>query len=343
VFSPHQIELAQKSITAVAPILQHFVLRHVSDRSQAPSQELDLYREEALAHRQEATGENGAPVRIVPGWTKWCYRTVLVAAVIGAVFLFFFHVDQYSAGPALVRRTGDRVTVHMPGTVSKVRVKAGDSVRQGDVLLELNASEQEARLRVSKAAYERRLGAFLLAPENVQGKDQLASAYSELQTARDAKEERFVRAPRAGTVGDLRVRHGMPVNPGDHVVTVEAKALPAEIVAFLPGSDRPKLSIGMKLSFDVQGYNTPRVVGEIYEIGDEVIGPREAARFLGPQAEAAPIQGPVVVVRARLPAESFSEGEQEYRFHDGMSGAAEAEIRSERLLYALVPSLRELW
>jgi membrane fusion protein (multidrug efflux system) len=98
----------------------------------------------------------------------------------------------------------------------------------------------------------------------------------------------------------------------------------------------------MSLRFDLRGYRTRRIAAVIDEIGTEVIGPNEAARYLGPQADAAAIAGPVVLVSAHLPEDTFLSDGKTYHYYDGMSGNAEVEIGSERVLFAVIPGLKGL-
>ena len=82
----------------------------------------------------------------------------------------------------------------------------------------------------------------------------------------------------------------------------------------------------------------------VESIGDEVVGPAEAKRFLGPGiGDAVPLTGSVVFVTARLPAPSFEADGRTYAYHDGILGTAEVRVRSEKVLFALVPALRALW
>ncbi len=52
------------------------------------------------------------------------------------------------------------------------------------------------------------------------------------------------------------------------------------------------------------------------------------------------LPGSVVLVRGRLSAAEFTVDDQTFRYHDGMLGNAEVRIRSERILYTLVPGMR---
>jgi hypothetical protein len=71
------------------------------------------------------------------------------------------------------------------------------------------------------------------------------------------------------------------------------------------------------------------------------MGPEEARRYLGRIADDVAVRGPVVLVRARLPAEFVADGVS-YRYVDGMSGIVEVEIESERIVDALLPGLKRL-
>jgi len=72
-----------------------------------------------------------------------------------------------------------------------------------------------------------------------------------------------------------------------------------------------------------------------------VLGPTEARRLLGPAlGDSLPLTGPVVLLRARLPAEGFRAKRRTLDYHDGMVGRAEVRLGSERLLFLLVPALR---
>jgi membrane fusion protein (multidrug efflux system) len=117
----------------------------------------------------------------------------------------------------------------------------------------------------------------------------------------------------------------------------------ARLTALLPGRYRPLLGRDMRLRFIPDGF--PRVVLHlrIERVGDQVIGPSEALRFLGRDlADTVPLQGPVVLVHARLPSRSFESEGVRYNFHHGMLGQAECAVRRESIAFALIPGLRSL-
>ncbi len=344
-FSPEERAMTEAIAGTAAPILAHFVFRYYSEmQDKRLALSSGLFREEAEAHRQGVRDKNGAPIRIAPEWVKYCYWVILGVAGIGLIYLMVARVGQYSTGPAIIRVDGERLTARAEGTVSRVRVKTGQMVKVGDPLVEFYAGNEAVGLDEADKEYSRQLASFLLDPADNQAKTMLSAAATQLESARARVNQRTVRATREGRISDLRVRQGMLVGPGEHVVTIEKDKSKPKIVAFLPGSDLPQLKKGMKLRLELAGYNTPTIFATVEEIGQEVIGPREAARYLGmSKADAAPVGGAVVVVVASLPVETFEFEDQPYRFHDGMPGSAEVEINSESILYALVPGLRKLF
>jgi len=145
-------------------------------------------------------------------------------------------------------------------------------------------------------------------------------------------------------IGDVHVRAGQVVSAGEAILSLLGPTPSASLIAMLPGHYRPLLKPGMPLRLELAGYRYAYEVMTIDSVGDEVIGPQGARRYLGQEiADSVNLPGPVVVVRAKLPALTFMTQENAYRFHDGMHGRAEVRVRSENLLVTLVPALRWLY
>jgi hypothetical protein len=139
------------------------------------------------------------------------------------------------------------------------------------------------------------------------------------------------------------VREGSRLEAGSYILTVaDANTMPT-MIALLPGQDRPRLRSGMTLQFNIPGYEKTNEKIPISEVGQEVIGPQEARRYVGDKiADALELKGPVVIVRARLSARTFESRDKTYTYHDGMTAKAEVSVRKRRVLVALVPFLEKI-
>ena len=95
------------------------------------------------------------------------------------------------------------------------------------------------------------------------------------------------------------------------------------------------------MRLEISGYRYAYQKLTVDQVGDEVIGPAEAGRTLGPAlAGAVQVTGPVVLVKAKLPARTFQAEGKTYRYHNGLQGTAEVRVRSERILWTLLPGLK---
>jgi len=75
-------------------------------------------------------------------------------------------------------------------------------------------------------------------------------------------------------------------------------------------------------------------------VGSEIVGPREAARFAS-SADELTVTGPSVVVHCPLTSQVFSVGDRSYEYHDGMTGQAEVDLRSEPMIISILPGVKE--
>ena len=303
-----------------------------------------IFRARALEVHQQ--GESpGRPLEVVSSWTRWAVRVTVLVVAVGLGFAALAPVGEYAQGPAVVRREGRTiVTSSASGTVRSVARRPGQRVEAGELLVRLDDAGAEAALARVEHEYEQRLVELLRAPEDEARRERLTSLGAELELARARLDERSVRAPSAGLISDLRVREGQRVDPGDALVAIEGEAAQTVVVGLLPGHYRPLLSAeASELVLELEGFPDSRVEVDVREVADEVVGPAEALRVLGRDREGAmQLDGPVVVVEARLASERFASDDVDYRIYDGMQGRLEAKVRAATLLEILIPALRRL-
>jgi membrane fusion protein (multidrug efflux system) len=82
----------------------------------------------------------------------------------------------------------------------------------------------------------------------------------------------------------------------------------------------------------------------IDQVGDELVGPEEVRRYLGPElAESLTVSGAVVLVRAHAPSRFFEADGKRLAYFDGMMGTVDARLKSERIILTIMPGLKTLF
>jgi membrane fusion protein (multidrug efflux system) len=312
-------------------------------RGESASPHDSLFREQALERHREQR-RDGALLDLSPRWINRVYPAVLIGLGVGLLYGIIGKVNQYSSGSAVVRIEGTEVTARAGGTVVATYVQPGQAVKTGELLVQLHDDSESAELGEVLIEYERQLGTFLFDPGSQEAKSALSTIAARRQKARQVLDARSIRAPRDGVVSDLRVREGSRLEAGSYILTVADHGTMPTMIALLPGQDRPRLRAGMTLQFNIPGYEKTNEKIPISEVGQEVIGPQEARRYVGDKiADALDLKGPVVIVRARLSSRSFESRDKTYAYHDGMTAKAEVSVRKRRVLVALVPALEKIF
>jgi len=205
------------------------------------------------------------------------------------------------------------------------------------------SASETAELETVERELADQLAKLLADPSDNVARESMVSLRSRRDLARLSLERQVLRAPLAGTVGDVRVRTGQLVEPGMPVVSVHSAHAGARLMAMLPGRYRPLLRPGARVRFVADGF--PREIHglTIERVGDQIIGALDAARYLGLDASAVTQQGPVVLVQARLPQLSFASEGGTYRFHHGMRGHTESAVRHDSIAFTFVPGLKQVF
>ncbi|HEU4411805.1 MAG TPA: HlyD family efflux transporter periplasmic adaptor subunit [Polyangiaceae bacterium] len=303
-----------------------------------------IYRAAALAHADVRRREENV-LRLSPAWTRWAYWVVVAALGAAAAFGLLATVYEYAGGPAVVWASGrEDVTSAVAGTIASVEVQPGQHVDAGQVLVRLHAGRERAELEGAEREFEAELVKTLRDPADGAARQALAALRAKRDLAAARLAELSLRAPRAGVVGDLRLRPGQPLAAGDAALTLTFDDARCAVVAVLPGQHRPHLRPGLPLRFEVAGYRRAHRDLAIDAVEGQVVGPAEVRRALGQSvADTIKVEGPVNLVRAALPSCDFEADGERLPLYHGMGGRAEARVRPERAVFAFAPALRAVF
>ena len=152
---------------------------------------------------------------------------------------------------------GATVSAELAGTVAEVKFENGGVAKQGDVLVRLDASSEEAQLRSAEAELELARSDLArardLAARNVVSKAELDSAESKskqkegvVNNMRSMISKKEVLAPFDGQLGIRQVNVGQMVTAGQQVVSLQALD-PLYVDFALPQQHLPKLTSGLEV------------------------------------------------------------------------------------------------
>lgn len=304
-----------------------------------------IYQREALEHYRRGFAGNSTVLRAPRAWLNRTYWLLAGTCAIGLSYVSFGTFDEYAIGPAVVRAIGQStLSLQVTGTVHAVHVSPGQHVAEGQLLAELDSTLQSAETERVQREFDGALAVSLRDPADAAAKKQLAALQAQLQAAQTSLEQRLIRSPRAGTVGDVRIRPGQAVNAGDAAVVLTPEHARFRLVMALPGEYRPMLHAGLDARFELSGFKYAYQSLALDSVANDVVGPQEARRFLGADVgDAVAIGGPVVISEAPLPTDGFTVDGHFYNYYDGMQGIAQARARRSRILVLLLPWVRTLF
>lgn len=183
------------------------------------------------------------------------------------------------------------VSADLPGVVASIRFESGKQVRAGDVLLELDTSQERAQLAAAEAGrdlatlnLERGRG---LRAKGVTSQAEFDRVEAEAKQAEARAEEiratiarKTIRAPFAGVLGIREVNLGQYLNGGDAIVPLQAVD-PVYVDFSVPQQDAGNLRIGGVVVIAVEGMPGVELKGKISAVNSVV---DEATRNLRVQA-----------------------------------------------------------
>jgi len=302
-----------------------------------------VFRKEAIEHYVGQRME-GDVLRFDMRWLTWTYRIVGAAGIAAVLYIVLFDVNEYAAGQAFIRVEGRRALMNAHGgTVEAVNVQPGEHVKEGQTLVTLTAHAEEGELKRASAEFSLHLAQLLRDPSDRSAKQSLASLRPRRDQAKQIARARFIRAPYAGVITDVRARQGQHIEAKSVVVGIAPLDAEFSLVCVVPGDYRPMLKKGQDVRFALDGYKFEYRSVKVESVGEEVIGPVEMKRFLGPEiAEAFPIDRPSVLVRGKLPVRTFQADGQTYNYVEGLTAKVDISVRREPIIVVLIPALKAL-
>jgi multidrug efflux pump subunit AcrA (membrane-fusion protein) len=304
-----------------------------------------IFRSEALDSHSRGFVAHDDVLHISSAWTKWSYWLLIALFMLALVYGLVGRVDEYATGVGVVRDEGRSVvTAANSGTIRRIAIRPGQRIYPKQPLVYLDDSQERIELERLRNDFNAQRLNHLKNPNDSVQNQTLATLKAQIEAAERRLKERTFLAPRGGTVQDLRIRSNQFVNPGESLLTIVGDDNRLNVIAILPGQYRPLLKNGEPLRLELAAFRYAYQHATIDDVGNEVVGPGEVRRFLGPEiADSLTLQGPSVIVKAHLPTRQFKADGRWHEYHDGMHGIAEARLRSASVLASLVPGLRTLW
>jgi biotin carboxyl carrier protein len=303
-----------------------------------------IYRQEALQALQAGL-RGGDLLRISPRWIHYCYWFLVIVLVASLTYSVVGTMNEYAEGPAIVRIEGrSNITATSAGTVVSVKVQPGQRVRRGQLLVQFYVAQEEAELARLNQEFELQLIKTLRDRNDVAARQALTTLRVEREQMQKKLDERYVRAPDAGMVSDIRIRPGQLLNAGDLICTIMGAGASLYVTALLPGQYRPMLRRNMPIRLELVGFEYAYKDLVIESVGDEVVGPAEARRYLGQDlGDAVAIPQSVIFVQARLTDKRFISEGRYLHYYSGTPGLAEVIVRRQSILVSLIPALKFFW
>lgn len=149
---------------------------------------------------------------------------------------------------------GVTVSADLPGIVSRIAFESGASVREGDLLVELDTKQEQAQLAAVEATRDLarlnfdRMNGLINEGAITRAEYDRAAAEQKETEARVAEiraiiERKTIRAPFSGVLGLRQVNLGQYLSPGTPVVSLQSLD-PIYVNFGIPQEDAAKISIG---------------------------------------------------------------------------------------------------
>lgn len=218
--------------------------------------------------------------------------------------------DTFSAVGSVNAEQGVMVSPEVAGTVSEIDFESGASVKQGDLLIKLDTSSEDAQLRALEAQADlARLTAErtrkLRADKTVAQSDLDAAEATLKQDVANADEMRAeinkktIRAPFAGQLGIRQVNLGQRLDAGAAIVSLQSLA-PTFVDFSLPQQDLEQLQTGLKVRAMADAYPDKQFEGELMAINPDLDTATRSVRLRAKFENADKLLRPGMFVRVEV-------------------------------------------
>jgi membrane fusion protein (multidrug efflux system) len=188
--------------------------------------------------------------------------------------------DTLDAVGSVASAKGVALSTDVPGVVQAIHFESGQTVKQGDVLVELDSSVERAQLGSARERRElattTRDRTRALSSKGAISAAQLDADESALRTLNTDVEgiqaqiaKKTIRAPFSGRLGIRQVNLGQYLNPGTAVTVLET--VDAVHVDFtLPQQRLSEVKVGMPVRITLDGAGGPPLPGTVAAVDPEV-------------------------------------------------------------------------
>ncbi|MHB1299795.1 MAG: efflux RND transporter periplasmic adaptor subunit [Burkholderiales bacterium] len=175
---------------------------------------------------------------------------------------------------------GVDVTTEIAGQVRVVSFKSGQDVKAGDLLVQLDADPDVAKLHsleaardLAKIVYNRDKAQFdaqAISRAQLDADDSdLKNKQAQVDEQRAQVAEKTIRAPFSGRIGITTVQPGQYLNPGDKIATLQ-QVDPIYADFSIPEQQIPGLVVGQKIAIEATAYPGQTFSGRINAIDPKV-------------------------------------------------------------------------
>ncbi|MDF5738398.1 MULTISPECIES: HlyD family efflux transporter periplasmic adaptor subunit [unclassified Nostoc] len=282
-------------------------------------------------------------------WTRGLLYLLIGFAGLILPWATLSRVDETGSARGRIEPKGatQKLDSQTGGSVKAVRVKEGDTVRAGQVLLELNSDLLQTGLQEEQSSYKSLMQAGKLAVMKNQeqlkdlqtqitaAQSEVAQTKSQITSIRVQMQQRVVRSPINGVIFELpTTKPGAVVQAGQRIAQIAPKNADFVLKAQIPNQDSGFLKVGMpvKVKFDAYPFQEYGIV-------------QGKVTWISPDSKVNQIpQGNIETYELEITLEKqyVENGNKRIPFGAGQTANAEVIIRQRRVIDFVLDPFKKL-